>query len=165
MALDLAGLKLILAQEMSFSRHWRIPLPPATDDAVTVRSSIKALIGSCSIPDLDKGPLHSFSAILTSIFMAKVKRITEMVCLIIPFSSWCQSDATFPEVTLSLSSCFSSGWDPWSYWVQWRSVCAHAHTYWQLLTYRDKRWCIVHTETFRSTETCCKHCPHLFLLK
>lgn len=88
---------------MSFSNPWRTHLPPATDDVVTVRSSIKALMGYCMSPDLDRGPLHSFSAVVATMFIARVKRITEIVHpVIIPFSSQCQSDVTFPEVTLSL---------------------------------------------------------------
>ena len=42
---DLAGLKPIRAQLMSLSRPWRIHLQPGTDVVVTVRSSIKALMG------------------------------------------------------------------------------------------------------------------------
>ena len=103
MALDLAGLKHILAQEMSFSRLWSIHLPPGTDVVVTVRSSMNALMGGCRMPDLDRGPLYSVSAALTTMFMARAKRLTEMVHpIIIPFSSRCQSDVTLPEVTLSL---------------------------------------------------------------
>ncbi len=34
---------------------------------VTVRSSMKALMGGCLTPDLLRGPLHSVSAALTSI--------------------------------------------------------------------------------------------------
>ena len=53
--LDLLGLKLILAHAMSFSRPWRIHLVPGTEDVVMVRSSIKALIGGCLVPDLSLG--------------------------------------------------------------------------------------------------------------
>lgn len=102
-ALDLVGLKLILAQEMRFSRPWSIHLAPGADVVVTVRSSIKALMGGCRVPDLDRGPLHSVSAALTTMFMATAKRLTEIVHpVIMPFSSLCQSDVKLPEVTLSL---------------------------------------------------------------
>ncbi|XP_051538700.1 cadherin-7-like [Myxocyprinus asiaticus] len=60
-ALNLAGLKLILAHEMSLSSPCKIHLAPGTDVAVTVRSSMNALIGGCRTPDLDKGPLQSTS--------------------------------------------------------------------------------------------------------
>lgn len=80
MALDLARWKLFLAEEMVFSRPWRIHLLPGTEGSVKVRSSIKTLMGEAS-----------------------VKRITEKVHpMIIPFSSQCQFDAVFPEVVLSL---------------------------------------------------------------
>lgn len=87
-ALDLTGLKLILSQEMSFSRSWNIHLPPGTDVVLTVRLFIKALIGGCQMPELDRGPLHSASADLVAMFMARPKRLTEMAHLvIIPFLS------------------------------------------------------------------------------
>lgn len=103
MDLDFVGLKLILAQRISFSRPCRIHLHPGTDVVVTLKSSIKARIGGCRTQDLDKGPRHSVSAAFTNIFMARANRITEIVQpVMIPFSSRCQSDVTLPDVTLSL---------------------------------------------------------------
>lgn len=97
MDLDFVGLKLILAQRISFSRPCRIHQHPGTDVVVTVKSSMKARIGGCRIPDLDKGPLQSVSAALTSMFMARANRMTEIVQpVMIPFLSRCQSDVTFP---------------------------------------------------------------------
>lgn len=63
MALDLAGLKLILAQEMSFSRPWRIHLPPGTIYVVIVRSSLKALMGLLSSRLGQKPSALSFSCL------------------------------------------------------------------------------------------------------
>ncbi|XP_029985493.1 glutamyl aminopeptidase [Sphaeramia orbicularis] len=100
--LDLVGLKLILAQEMSRSSPWRSHLQPGTEVAITVRSSINALMGGCRVPDLDKGPLHSTSADFTIMFIAREKSGTEIVQpVIIPFSRRCQADVNDPEVTLS----------------------------------------------------------------
>lgn len=82
MDLDFVGLKLILD----------IHLLP-TDVVVTVKSSMKALMGGCWILNLDRRPLHSISAAFTNIFMAKVT---------IPFLS--QFDVMLPDVTLSLKS-------------------------------------------------------------
>ena len=82
MNLDLEGLKLILAQVMSFSSPCRIHLLLGTDVVVMVRSSMYALIRGCHTPDLVRGPLQSTSADLTTMF----KRTTEMVQpVIIPF--------------------------------------------------------------------------------
>lgn len=70
-----------------------------------VRSSMKALNGSCLESDFVFGPMHSTSAVLVTIFMARAKRVTEMVQpVIIPFFSRCQLDDTDPEETLSLKS-------------------------------------------------------------
>lgn len=67
-----------------------------------MRSSLKALIGGCLESDFVFGPLHSTSAVLATIFMARAKRVTEMVQpVIIPFSSRYQLDDTDPEETLS----------------------------------------------------------------
>lgn len=89
---DWAGLKLILAQEMSRSSPWRSHLHPGTDIVITVKSSIKALIGGCWVPDLDLSPLHSTSADLTIMFMAGEKRVTKTIQpVIIPFSRQCQA--------------------------------------------------------------------------
>lgn len=63
---------------MSFSRPRRIHLHSGTDVVVTVRSSIKALMGGCRIPVLDRGPLHSTSATFTNTFKARANRITEI---------------------------------------------------------------------------------------
>lgn len=75
MNLDLADLKLIIDKEISYSRLGRTHLPPGTDDVVTVKSSIKALMRGCWMPDLGRGHLHSFSAALTFMLMARVRRI------------------------------------------------------------------------------------------
>ncbi len=65
---------------------------------------MKALMGGCLTPDLLRGPLHSVSAALTSISIASAKRVTEMVQpVIIPTSSWCQSDVSWPVETLKLN--------------------------------------------------------------
>ena len=53
------------AQVVSLSKPRRIHLHPGTDNVVTVRSSMNALIG-WRLPDLVLGPLHSGSADLTS---------------------------------------------------------------------------------------------------
>lgn len=72
-------MKPILAQLMSFTRPLRIHLEPGIDVVVTIRSSIMALMWGCQIPDLNRGPLHSVSAAFTKIFMARAKRLTEIV--------------------------------------------------------------------------------------
>lgn len=78
--LDLAVLKVILALEMSH-RHL------GTGVVVTVSLSMKALIGGWRVLDLDRGLLHSTSADLTSMIMAKANRVTDMVQpVIMPFS-------------------------------------------------------------------------------
>lgn len=50
-----------------------------TDVVVTVRSSIKALIGRWHTPDFVKGRLDSTSADLTIMFMARANSVTEMI--------------------------------------------------------------------------------------
>lgn len=96
------GLKLILAQRMSRSSPWRSHLHPGTDVVITVKLSIKALMGACRVPDLD---LHSPLADLTIMFMASEKSGTEMVQLVImPFSRRCQADVTWPVETRALKS-------------------------------------------------------------
>ena len=86
--LDFAGLKLMRTHAMMLSNPWRIHLAPGTAVVVTVRSSMKALMGGCLTPDLLRGPLHSGSAALTSMFIASAKRVTEMVQpVIMPTSS------------------------------------------------------------------------------
>jgi len=71
---DFVGLKLMCAHVMSLSNPWRIHLAPGTAVVLAVRSSMKALMGGCFTPDLLRGPRHSVSADLTSIFIANVKR-------------------------------------------------------------------------------------------
>lgn len=44
---------------------------------------MKALMGGCWTPDLVTGSLHSTSADLTRMFMAKEKRVTKMVDMVI----------------------------------------------------------------------------------
>lgn len=76
---------------------------PGTVVTVMVRSSMKALIGGCRAPDLVNGPLHSTSADFTTMFMARKKRVTEMVQpVMIPFSNRCQSEVEDPAVILKL---------------------------------------------------------------
>lgn len=58
--LDFAGLKFILAHEMTHSSPWRSHLHPGMDVVVTIMSSMNALKGGWQVPDLDIGPLHSF---------------------------------------------------------------------------------------------------------
>ncbi|KAM3849659.1 mitogen-activated protein kinase kinase kinase kinase 2 [Diretmus argenteus] len=57
--LDFDGLKLMRAHDMSFSKPRRIHLAPGTVVVITVRSSMKALMGGCLTPDLLRGPQHS----------------------------------------------------------------------------------------------------------
>ncbi len=60
-------------------------------------------MGGCRVPDLDMGPLHSTSADLTIMFMARTKSDTEIVQpVMMPFSSRCQADVTVPDETLNL---------------------------------------------------------------
>ncbi len=56
---------------------------PRTDVVVIVRSSMKALNGGCCMPDF---VTHSTSADLTTMFMARVNRITEL-CILLLFPS------------------------------------------------------------------------------
>lgn len=89
---------------MSFSNPWRIHLDPSTVVVVTVRSSMKALIGGCPIPDLLRGPLHYDSADLTRMFITSMKRVTELVHpMMIPTSNRCQSKDSGPAETLKLN--------------------------------------------------------------
>lgn len=53
---------------------WRIYLAPGPAVVVTARSSMKALMDGCLIPDLVSGPLHSVSALLACMFIASKKR-------------------------------------------------------------------------------------------
>lgn len=101
--LDFVGLKFMHAHVMTFSRPFSSHLQPGTDVVDTVRSSINARIGGWWTPDLDRGPLHSGSADLASMFIARAKMITDAVQpVIIPFSNLCHSDDTALEVTLNL---------------------------------------------------------------
>jgi len=54
---DFVDLKLMRAHIMRLSNPWRIHLAPGTT-VVTVRSSMKALMGGCLTPDLLRGPQH-----------------------------------------------------------------------------------------------------------
>lgn len=66
---------------------------------------MKALMGSCLTPDLLSGPLHSVSAPLASMFIVSTNRVTDMVQpVIMPSSSWCQSDVSWPDETVKLIS-------------------------------------------------------------
>lgn len=60
--LDFLVLKFILAHAMNCSSPHRLYLHPGDNLAVTVMSSMNALMGGCWIPDLVIGPLHSTSA-------------------------------------------------------------------------------------------------------
>lgn len=53
------------------------------------------------MPELDSGPLHSTSAALTSMFIARANSATDMVQpVIMPFSRQCHADVVVPEVNL-----------------------------------------------------------------
>lgn len=55
--------------------------------------------------DFVLGPLHFISADFATMFMARAKRVAEMVQpVMIPFSSGCQLDVLDPDVALSLKS-------------------------------------------------------------
>ncbi|XP_061880329.1 zinc finger protein 569-like [Entelurus aequoreus] len=79
--LDLAGLKCIRAHSTNFSSPFRIQQQPGTDSVVTVRSSMNALMGGCLCPEFVRGPLHSGSADLVSMFMASENSVTEIASL------------------------------------------------------------------------------------
>lgn len=103
--LYLLGLKLILANVMSYCKPWRICLVPDTENVVMVRPSMKVLIRGCLMPDFVLGSLRSTSADLATVFMARAERVTEMVHpVMIPLSSQCQLDVLDLEVTLTLQS-------------------------------------------------------------
>lgn len=106
---DFDGSKLILAHEIYFSRPFKIHLLPRTDVVVTVSSYMKAWTGGSCTPYFISGPQHSTFADLTTMFMARVKRMTEMVLAVrIPSLSPCQSNVMDPEVTLLLKMLYSS---------------------------------------------------------
>lgn len=91
---------LILAQVMSFSRPWSIHLLPAK----SLWQSMNTLVGGCCTPDLVTGPLHSTSADLTTIFVARVKRMIEIVQPVMMCQTqkrllaWsCRSNREFPD--------------------------------------------------------------------
>ena len=70
---------------------------------VTVRSSINALMGGCRCTDFILGPLHSGSADLVSMFMARENHVTEIVHpVIMQTPTLCQLDVIAPEETLIL---------------------------------------------------------------
>lgn len=93
--LDLAVLKLILAQVMSCTSPQWSYLHSGTDGAVTMWSSMNDLMEGCRVSDLDLGHLHSTSADLTIMFMAKEKSGTEIVQpVIMHFSSLYQADVS-----------------------------------------------------------------------
>ncbi|KAJ3614714.1 hypothetical protein NHX12_018285 [Muraenolepis orangiensis] len=101
--LDLAGLKRIRAHSTSSSSPFRIHPQPGTDSVMTVRSSMNALMGGCRCPEFVRGPLHSGSADLVSMFMARENNVTEIVHpVMIPISTLCQLDVIAPEETLIL---------------------------------------------------------------
>ena len=76
--LDLMGLKCIRAHPTSFSSPFRIHQQPGTDYVMTVRSCMNALMGGCGCPEFALGPLHSGSADLLSMFMARENNVTEI---------------------------------------------------------------------------------------
>ena len=57
-------------------------------------------IGGCLRPDVIVEPLHSTSAAFISIFIAKAKRVAEMLQVIIPFSNLCHAALVFPDTVL-----------------------------------------------------------------
>ena len=64
---------------------------------------MNALMGGCRCPEFDRGPLHSVSADLVSIFMARENCVTEIVHpVMMPISTLCQLDVVAPEETLIL---------------------------------------------------------------
>lgn len=70
---------------------------------VTVRSSIKAMMGGCCWAEFDVVPLHCGSADLVSIFMASENSMTEIVHpVMVLVSTLCQLDVVVPEETLTL---------------------------------------------------------------
>lgn len=82
----LLSLKLILAHVISHSSPWRSRLHPGTDVVITVKSSKKAIMGGCYVPDLDFGRLHSNSADFTSMFIHRESDTKIIQPVIIPFS-------------------------------------------------------------------------------
>lgn len=92
-----------------FSAPGKIYLALGTAVVVTVRSSLKPLLGCCFTPDLQSGPLHSASAPFTNMFIANANRFTDMVQpVIMPTSSWCQTDVSWPDETLMLNFWFGA---------------------------------------------------------
>lgn len=93
---DFAGFKLLHADDMSFldlgGSTWLLAL-------LVLLPSMKALIGGFLTLDLLRGPWHSISAGLNSMFFASAKR--EMVYLVITTYSWFQSDARGQKRSLS----------------------------------------------------------------
>lgn len=98
------GMKLMRAYTMILSNPCRIHPAPGTAVVVTMSSSLKALMGGCLTPSLLSGPLHSVSAPLANMFTVSVKRVADMVQpLIMPTSSWRQSDVSWPDESLKLN--------------------------------------------------------------
>lgn len=78
---------------MGCLKLWRLHLHPGTDIVITYMDDLT--------PDLVRGPLHSTS--LTSMFIARVNNISEMVHpLMMPFSSQYYADVDVPDVALRL---------------------------------------------------------------
>ena len=64
---------------------------------------MNALMDGCRCREFLLGPLHSCSADLVSMFMARENNVTEMVHpVMIPISTLCQLDVIAPEETLML---------------------------------------------------------------
>ena len=86
---------------MRFSIPFSGHLALITDVVVIVISSIYARIGGCHRPALVVGSLHSTSAAFVNIFIAKAKRVVEMLQpVIIPFSNLCHADLVFFNTVL-----------------------------------------------------------------
>ena len=101
--IDFAGLNFILDHEIMCPRSSNIHLPSGTDLALTVMSSMKALVGGCRIPEIVTGPRLIFYAVLTIKFIAAEKRMTEMVHPVtIPTSRRCHDACS---LTLCSASC------------------------------------------------------------
>ena len=91
--LDLAGLKFILTKAISFSRLCKIHLLSVTEDVMKVRSSIYTLISGWHTPVFIIGPQLLTSANLITIFVARVKRVAEIIQpVMIHLSNLCHSE-------------------------------------------------------------------------
>lgn len=79
----------------------KIQVHASTDVVVTIRSSMNILMGGCPTLNLVRGPPHSISVDLTSMFMARVNNSTKMVHpVVIHLSSQCHADVDVLEVAL-----------------------------------------------------------------